>query len=195
MIANLATSWEQDKLGGNIGVQDQYICSVGGFRILKISEAGIRETLIGNVDWLNNYLMLFNTHQYRMAGKVVASQLKEMKRHQKAYLRMLDMVDESLKIIQDKDFNKFGQLLGEAWELKRQLSKYITTHSIDDIYKKAISSGAIGGKLLGAGGGGFMLFVVPLDKQEQVKQSLVSCEYVPFKFESTGTQIIFEDKV
>lgn len=193
-IAKLATIWEQDKLGGNIGAQDQYICALGGFRLLRFSEAGVRQTLIEDIDWLNPYLMLFNTHQYRMAGKVVANQLKEMKRHIKVYERMLDIVDEGQTALERKDFEGFGVLLDESWSLKKRLSKYISNPTIDDIYLKAKKVGTIGGKLLGAGGGGFMLFLAPLDKQEQIKKELINCEYVPFKFETSGTQIIFKDK-
>jgi D-glycero-alpha-D-manno-heptose-7-phosphate kinase len=195
ILAQLATIWEQDKLGGNVGVQDQYICSVGGFRLLRFSESGVRDFKFDDIDWLNPYLMLFNTHQYRMAGKVVSNQLKEMKRHTQSYLKMVELVDAGKNALDKRDFEGFGSLLGEAWSLKKQLSKYISTPTTDEIYTKAISSGAIGGKLLGAGGGGFMLFVAPLDKQEQIKRELINCEYVPFKFDTTGTQTVFKDKI
>ena len=195
IVAQFATLIEQDKLAGNIGVQDQYICSVGGFRLLRFSEAGIRDFEFTDIDWLNPYLMLFNTHQYRRAGSVVINQLKEMKKHTKVYQRILDIVDEGKTALEKQDYESFGILLDESWQLKRQLSKYISNPTIDDIYSTSLKNGAIGGKLLGAGGGGFMLFLAPLDKQESIKKELVNCEYVPFKFESTGTKIIFKDSV
>jgi len=194
-IARLATIWETEKLGGNIGIQDQFICSMGGFRLLRFSETGIRDYQFKDIDWLNPYLMLFNTHQYRLAGHVVINQLKEMKHHAKVYESMLDIVEDGVKILENKDYKEFGVLLDESWKLKRQLSKYISNPSIDDIYSKAKKSGAIGGKLLGAGGGGFMLFLASLDKQEAIKKELTNCEYVDFKFDTTGTKIIFKDSV
>ncbi len=194
-LAKLATIWEMDKLGGNIGVQDQHMCSMGGFRLLRFSEAGVRDFKFGDIDWLNPYLMLFNTHQYRMAGKVVANQLKEMKHHVKVYERMMDLVDEGKACLENKDAIGFGSLLDESWSLKKQLSKYISNPAIDDIYSRARKAGAIGGKLLGAGGGGFMVFLAPLDKQEAIKTEISNCEYVKFNFENQGTKIIFEDGV
>ncbi len=191
-IAQLATVWESDKLGGNIGVQDQYICSLGGFRLLRFSEAGIRDTRL-NVGWLEPYLMLFNTHQYRKAGEIVVNQLKEINKHTKVYERMQEVVEEGLKALEHKDFTWFGKLLDESWQLKRQLSKFISNESIDSICSKALTAGAIGGKLLGAGGGGFMLFVAHPDKQETIRKELSMCEYVPFKFENEGTRIVYRD--
>lgn len=195
MIAQLATVWETDKLDKNIGVQDQYICSVGGFRLLRFSEAGIRDIQFTDIDWLNPYLMLFNTHQYRLAGGIVANQLKEMKKHSKLYERLMDIVDEGKLCLDNKDYEGFGNLLDELWKLKRQLSKVITTPSIDAIYELGIKAGAIGGKLIGAGGGGMMIFLAPLDKQEDIKKKLTDCEYINFKFEKSGTQIIFKDEI
>ena len=195
MIAQLATVWETDKLNKNIGYQDQFICSLGGFRLLRFSEAGIRDTQFTDVDWLNPYLMLFNTHQYRLAGSVVAGQLEDMKKHSKLYERLMDIVDEGKICIENKDCEGFGTLLDESWKLKRQLSKTITTPSIDAIYEAGIKAGAIGGKLIGAGGGGMMIFLAPLDKQEDIKRSLVNCEYISFKFERSGTQILYKDKL
>ena len=197
-LAQWATVWEQDKLGGNIGAQDQYTCSMGGFNLLRFSETGVRALGFQDIDWLSPYLMLFNTHLYRMAGKVVASQLKEMKRHTKVYLRMLDIVDEGKACLDRRDIDGFGDLIKESWVLKKQLSKYISNPTIDDIYTKAIKHGAIGGKLLGAGGGGFMLFVAPLEKQEKIKAELFNCEYVSFNFETKGTQVgevMYKDKI
>jgi D-glycero-alpha-D-manno-heptose-7-phosphate kinase len=191
-IAQLATVWESDKLNGNIGYQDQYICSLGGFRLLRFSEAGIRDTRL-NVDWLEPYLMLFNTHQYRKAGEIVVNQLKEINKHTKVYERMQEVVEEGLLALNLRDFNLFGKLLDESWQLKRQLSEFISTPKIDDIYTRALSKGAIGGKLLGAGGGGFMLFLAEPDKQEAIKNELTECEYVPFKFEPEGTRIVYKE--
>lgn len=195
MLANLATVWEYDKMGGNIGAQDQYLCAMGGFRFIRFNEHGIRDKLVSPelIKPLEKYLMLFDTFQYRRAGDVVAHQLKEMKRHRKLLLSMMSMAEEGLKVIQNKDYMSFGRLLDEAWCMKKQLSKYISTTTIDDIYDTAMKAGAIGGKLLGAGGGGFIIFFVEPDKQEIVKSALSELNHIPFEFEYAGSQIIYDN--
>ena len=194
-IAKLATTWEQDKLGGNIGSQDQYLCAIGGFHLLRFSEHGIRDTTIdiGAVKPLEQYLLLFDTHQYRLAGDVVAHQLENMRSHQKIYVRMMEMVDEGLLSIKQSDWLTFGKLLDEAWQLKRGLSDYVSTPTIDLIYESAMKAGAMGGKLLGAGGGGFIVFFAEPSKHDIIKAALSELTYVPFKFETEGTKIIYHD--
>lgn len=195
VISQFATLIEQDKLAGNIGVQDQYVCSGGGFMLLRFSEVGIREFRFDNMGWLNPYLMLFHTHQYRKrAGDVVSAQLEEMADHTKSYLSLMDLVEEGLVALDAKDWELFGNILHESWMTKRELSSKITTPAIDDIYERGTKAGAIGGKILGSGGGGAMLFLSPLDKQEDIKKAIPECEYIPFKFEKEGTKIILRDE-
>lgn len=193
VIAQFATQVEREKLDGKIGMQDQLICSLGGFRLIRFSEASIRDTTI-DAKWLEPYLMLFITHQYRKrAGDVVEAQLNEMKSHTELYFKLMDLVEQGKLALDNKDWQTFGSLLGESWQIKRQLSNKITTEAIDDIYSRGIKTGAIGGKILGSGGGGAMLFLAPLDKQEAIKNELTECEYIPFKFEPEGTKIVFKD--
>ncbi|KKN31720.1 hypothetical protein LCGC14_0821050 [marine sediment metagenome] len=191
-IAKLATTWEQDKMGGNVGAQDQYLCSLGGVHLLRFSKHGVRDTPL-QADFLQDYLMMFDTHQYRRASMLVSYQMADMKKHKKLYLRMTDMVDDGLTIIGTADWADFGMLLDESWRLKKQLSKYITTPTIDGIYESAMKAGAAGGKLLGGGGGGFILFVVEPDKQDAVKNALNELTYTPFNFETEGTKVIYRD--
>ncbi len=192
-IAGLATTWEQDKMGGNVGAQDQYICALGGFHLLRFSRHGVRDKVVQCGKDLQNSLMLFDTHQYRRASMLVSYQLAEMKKHRKIYEEMVSMVDEGLKYIERNQMMTFGKLMGDSWKLKKQLSKYITTPTIDSIYDSAISAGAMGGKLLGGGGGGFILFVVEPEKQENVRNALEGLTYTPFKFETEGTKVIYHD--
>ncbi len=194
-IAKLATTWEQDKMNGNVGSQDQYLCSVGGCHVLRFNEHGIRDTEIEPklLTGLQDNLMLFDTHQYRRASDVVANQLEHMKEHENIYLRMAEMADEGLHCIKCSNWTRFGRLFDEAWTLKRQLSDHISTPSIDMIYQNALSAGAIGGKLLGGGGGGFILFFVEPEKQGRVKEALSELTYVPFKFEYEGTQVVHRE--
>ncbi len=194
-ISKLATTWEQDKMNGNVGSQDQWLCSMGGFHHLRYSEHGIRDTLLLDdvVAPLQDYLMLFDTHQYRRAGDVVAHQLEGMDAHEKHLERIVDMVGLGLKAIKDKDWGGFGVLLDEAWAVKRELSPYVSTPTIDAIYDAAKSAGAVGGKLLGAGGGGFIVFFANPDRHETIKEALADITHVPFGFESKGSVVIYRD--
>ncbi len=194
-ICKLATVWEQDKMGGNVGSQDQYLCAMGGFHLLRFSEHGIRDILLAPdlVNPLQDYLMLFDTHQYRRAGDIVAHQLAEMKRHERLLIHMAQMVDEGISLITEGDYIGFGKVVDESWQMKRQLSKYVSTAAIDSIYEAAMKVGAIGGKLLGAGGGGFIVFFVEPDKQELVKRALSDLTHIQFRFEKAGTEVIYRD--
>jgi D-glycero-alpha-D-manno-heptose-7-phosphate kinase len=195
-IARLATTWEFDKMGGNVGSQDQYLCAVGGFHILRFNEHGIRDYPLSQelVAPLQDYLMLFDTHQYRRASDVIASQLENVERNHKTIERMVEMVDEGHSLMQQGKWLEFGSLLDEAWTLKKSLSDTVSTPKIDCIYEKAKSSGAIGGKLLGGGGGGFIVFFVEPDKQEAVKKALDTLTHVPFRFENSGSTVVYRDK-
>lgn len=191
-IASVATYWEQFKMGQNVGAQDQVLCSLGGFRKLIFDEHGVRDRLI-EADGLSGYLMLFDTHQRRISGDVIASQLENLEHNESVLLRMMEMVDEGQAIIERGAWSEFGELLGESWVLKKQLSASVSTPAIDDIYSAAIKAGATGGKLLGAGGGGFILFFVPPDRQDNVRRALSDLTHVSFQFENRGTEIIYRD--
>jgi D-glycero-alpha-D-manno-heptose-7-phosphate kinase len=114
-----------------------------------------------------------------------------MKEKTKELLEMFSLVDSAEKILTSKtDLNDFGDLLHQTWVLKRGISNGISTSSIDALYEKALNAGARGGKLLGAGGGGFLLFYVEMDKQPFVMDALSELLYVPFKFENSGTKVL-----
>lgn len=191
-IASIATLWEREKRNFQIGSQDQYACAVGGFRKLMFDEHGVRDRVI-DADGLSGHLMLFDTHIRRISGDVIASQLENVQQNETRLIRMMEMVDEGVGIIERRDWVKFGALLDSAWTLKKQLSDSVSTPSIDRIYEKAMQAGAAGGKLLGAGGGGFILFLVEPEKQEGVKAVLADLTHVPFEFEARGTEVIYSD--
>ena len=194
-IAGLATVWEQDKMADNVGCQDQYLCSSGGFHVLRFTEHAINDTLLSPelVAPLQKYLMLFDTQQYRRASTVINYQLERIKQNRKILERIAGMVDDGVHDINNHDYDSFGALLNEAWSLKRQLSKYVSTLGIDGIYEKALRAGATGGKLLGGGGGGFILFLVMPDKQAEVRSALNELAYAPFDFENEGTQLVYDN--
>jgi len=191
-IAQIATIIERDKLADKVGCQDQYICAVGGFKLLQFSPSGIAEKDIQDISWLNPYLMLFDTSHYRSAGMIVSSQLDRIDTNTSTLLGLKELVYNGEDCLIKKDYKQFGLLLRDAWQLKKNLADNVSTGEIDSIYNKAIQMGAIGGKLLGAGGGGFLLFLVEPDKQETIKKAL-RLYHVPFKFENTGSQVIYAD--
>lgn len=179
------------------GIQDQIAVSFGGLNRIDFSRNGytVRPVIMScerKAD-LNNHLMLFFTGFSRFSSEIQKATEKSLKDRTAQLLEMLKFVDDAEKILIDKNKNldEFGKLLDYTWKLKRGISEAISTESIDEQYEKAINAGALGGKLLGAGGGGFLLFYVPLDKQESVKKALKGSVYVPFNFENDGTKIIF----
>lgn len=191
-LANVATLWEQEKMGYNVGSQDQYLCSVGGFLHLRFDENSVRATPL-YADPLESYLMLFDTHVRRISGDVISHQLDAMERNKESLSLMMGLVDEGVAAINSANWLRFGELIDKAWELKKDLSSFISTTKIDSIYATAKKAGAIGGKILGGGGGGFMLFFVHPNQQEAVKKALSNLTYVPFKFEKLGSEVIYSD--
>jgi D-glycero-alpha-D-manno-heptose-7-phosphate kinase len=141
---------------------------------------------------LNDHLMLFYTGIIRTASDLAKSYVDDIHSKRRQLRIMKDLVEEGLSVLNSgKDLNYFGQLLHEAWLAKRSLSSQVSNSEVDELYAKAQAGGAIGGKLTGAGGGGFMLLFVPPDQQEAVKAQLDHLIHVPFRFEPSGSQIVF----
>ena len=179
------------------GIQDQIAASFGGFNRINFSADGytVHPVIISperKIE-LNDHLMLFFTGFSRFSSDIQKGTEKSMKDKTQQLIEMYHLVDDAEKILTDKNtsLDEFGKLLDYTWKLKRGISSGISTGSIDEQYDKAIKAGALGGKLLGAGGGGFLLFYVPTEKQEAVKKALEGQMYVPFKFENEGTKIIY----
>lgn len=136
--------------------------------------------------------MLFYTGMIRTASTVAESYVKDIDSKRRQLRILKDLVDESITILNTgQDIAAFGELLHEAWESKRNLSAKVTNHEVDAMYAAARAAGALGGKLTGAGGGGFLLLFVPPAKREQVRKTLKHLVYVPFKLEFQGSQLIF----
>ena len=137
--------------------------------------------------------MLFFTGYTRFSADIQKSTTATLEEKKKQLDQMLALVDEAQDILEnkDRDIDDFGRLLDKTWKLKRDSGKEITTDSIDDFYNRGIKAGALGGKLLGAGGGGFLLFYVQKEFQEQVRNALSDLMQVPFKFEDNGTRVIY----
>ena len=141
--------------------------------------------------------MLCYTGKTRLSAGIIDDQVSSYIQARKDVIEALDQTKELAIAMKNAillgKINDFGSLLHEAWNTKKRFSARITDPNIDELYETARQNGAIGGKLLGAGGGGFMIFLVPPERQEDVKGAIPECEYVPFKFESYGTQIIFNN--
>ncbi len=197
-LAVKAIHIEQDLIGESVGSQDQVAASFGGLnRILFDSSKNIDvESIIipsKRLAELQGNLMLFFTGFARTASKIAKKQIEITNQKENELNNMLEICDEGFKQLTDpnQSLDGFGLLLNEQWKVKRSLTNIITNKEINEIYDAGISAGALGGKLLGAGGGGFMLFYVPKEKQESVRKVLKSKLYVPFRFDSTGSKIIY----
>jgi D-glycero-alpha-D-manno-heptose-7-phosphate kinase len=190
---------ERDILKENVGVQDQIATAYGGLNKIIIHANGDFEVTplvlpFERMHELHNHLLLFFTGVSRTASDVAADKIRSIPQKSHELHQMRDMVDTAERILcGGQDINLFGELLHESWSLKRQLSSKVAPSFIDDIYTKARHAGAIGGKLLGAGGGGFMLFFVKPEDKPKVCDALKDLLLVPFDFESSGSQIIFYD--
>lgn len=177
------------------GVQDQIAASFGGFNRINFSKEGYTvDPIIISPErkkTLNENLMLFFTGFSRFSSDIQVTTESAMKDKESRLLEMLSLVDEAEKILESKcNLGEFGRLLNHTWKLKRGITNRISTDSIDGLYQIAMNAGALGGKLLGAGGGGFLLFYVEKDKQESVRAALKKLLYVPFEFENGGTRVI-----
>jgi D-glycero-alpha-D-manno-heptose-7-phosphate kinase len=190
---------EQERLKEHVGSQDQVTAAYGGFNqisFLQNGEISIRPMTLSQerVAELNSHLMLFYTGIIRTASDIAGTFVENIHAREKQLRLLHGMVDESIAILNSSDdIQRFGLLLHEAWKAKRSLSAQISNARVEDIYGQAISAGAIGGKLSGAGGGGFMLLFVPPSKRQQVIDRLNRLIHVPFKFDFSGSQIIFFD--
>jgi D-glycero-alpha-D-manno-heptose-7-phosphate kinase len=188
---------EQNLLKETVGSQDQVMAAFGGLRHVQFAKDGAitADPLIlprERSAELQSHLLLFYTGIARTASEVAQSFVARLEDCKKQLHIMRELVDESIDILASgMDICAFGDLLHEAWKIKRSLSPTVSNREIDDLYKRARSAGALGGKLTGAGGGGFLLLFVPPQKQPKVLQALAHLIHVPFAFESAGSQIVF----
>ena len=179
------------------GWQDQIAASFGGMNRIDFNRDGTYEVnpIIIHPDrkrLLNDNLLMFFTGFTRFSSDLQKENAMGYAEKTKQLQKMCSLVDDAERILEDKHGNidDFGYLLDETWKLKRQIGGSITTNSIDELYEKGKEAGALGGKLLGAGGGGFFLFYVQPEKRESVMKAMKDLLYVPFKFEDGGTRVI-----
>lgn len=200
LLADQAIHLERDLCQEAGGWQDQIAASFGGLNRINFKDNNYSVVPIiispERKRLLNDSLMMFFTGFTRFSSDVQkanqstpetsAAKIERLK-------KMLDLVDDAQKVLQDKDsdLDDFGRLLDTTWRLKRQTGSAVSTSGIDALYEKGIKAGALGGKLLGAGGGGFLVFYVQKEKQAAVHEAMKDLLYIPFKFENEGTKVIY----
>lgn len=180
------------------GWQDQVAVAFGGFNRIDFNDDEYRVTPIlisqERRELLENNLMLFFTGFTRFSAEIQEKAKEEFDKEEKIRQldKMVELVDRAQAVLENnkENIDKIGLLLDEQWTLKKEFSSEVSNDSLDNIYSKAKKAGALGGKLLGAGGGGFFLFYVPKRKQNAVRKALKLME-VPFEFEQNGTRIIY----
>lgn len=196
-LASSAIHIEQEIIKENVGSQDQIAASFGGFNKIEFFPSGgfeVSPVVISKEreEALAGHLMLFFTGFSRIASDIAKAQIDNMSNRESELKRMHSMVEESISILGQANSNieEFGRLLNETWQYKRSLSDRISNPAIDNLYSEAVDAGAIGGKILGAGGGGFLLLFVPPQDQPKVRKALCNLVHVPFKFEKTGSCVV-----
>lgn len=186
VLCSEAGGW-QDQIAASYGGLNRISFGADGYEVLPVIISPERKKRLNE-----NLLMFFtgftrysfeihNTNHVSPADK--RAQLREMSA----------LVDEAETVLtdQERDLDDFGRLLGHTWRLKKQIGSEISTESIDRLYERGIRAGALGGKLLGAGGGGFLLFYVPLENRKAVREAMRDLLYIPFEFENSGTRVIY----
>ncbi|HOL67319.1 MAG TPA: kinase [bacterium] len=196
-LALAAIHVEQDLLRENVGCQDQISAAFGGLNVIEFqcnNEFVVKPVTIGSdrLEELQSRCLLFFTGLSRTASEIAAQQIKTASSKSRELTIMREMVTEATRILTGNEpLKKFGQLLHESWKLKRSLTPLISNSRIDGIYEKGITAGAWGGKILGAGGGGFILFLAPPERHGRIRNALKELLEVPVKFEDSGSRIIF----
>jgi D-glycero-alpha-D-manno-heptose-7-phosphate kinase len=188
---------EQELIKENVGSQDQAFAAYGGLNLIEFSSSGAIEvnpviTDTGRIKLFEQRLMLFYTGISRVASEIAGEQIRNTDKNSENLHKMKKLVDESFDILvsSKRNIDEFGEMLNHTWSLKKTLSSRISNEDTDKLYEMALKAGAMGGKLLGAGGGGFMLLYVQPEKQNEVKNELSGYLHVPFKFDFGGSKIL-----
>ena len=200
-LAEEAIHVERDRCGDRVGSQDQVSAAFGGLNHVRFApddSIAVEPVPLPaeRMAAFQDSLLLFFTGFSRYSSEVVAEQLQNVPNKNKELSEMAAMVDEGLRILASgRDLADFGRLLHESWLLKRSLSSRVSTPEIDAMYETARKAGAVGGKITGAGGGGFLLLYVEPDRQPAVRQALSHLLHVPFDLDHAGSQIIFSNPI
>ena len=195
-LAREACTVEIDTLKKPIGIQDQYIAAYGGLRFFEFLPNGEVKTKKVNISTnarraMNDNFLLFFTGVGRKSATILKEQKRNIKDRSSELREMKEMAYQARTYIEAENFDALGDLMHQSWELKKRLAGTISNGQINDLYDAARAAGAIGGKIAGAGGGGFLLLYVPYERQKKVRAILKDLQELPFRLESDGTKIIF----
>jgi D-glycero-alpha-D-manno-heptose-7-phosphate kinase len=196
LLAKVACEIEIDYCRKPIGKQDQYACAYGGFNSHTFSKNGVitRPVVleVDTIDYLENNLILLYTSKGRSADNILQNQSKNMEENQKSFETMKSMVDLARQFhfdLQKQDLSHFGEMLDYSWQLKKQVSEGISNSDLDEMYEEAKRCGAKGGKVLGAGGGGFMLLYADRNAQYKIRERFANCKPFNFNFDFSGSTV------
>jgi D-glycero-alpha-D-manno-heptose-7-phosphate kinase len=195
-LAREACTIEIDVLKKPIGIQDQYIAAYGGLRFMdflpdgevKVERVKLSAESLRN---LNDNFLLFFTGVSRSSSSILNEQKNNIKDRRSELREIKQMAFQARKDVEQGNFDSFGELMNESWELKKRLAGTISNGRLNEIYETACRAGAIGGKITGAGGGGFLLLYVPYERQKKVRAALDGLQELPFRLEADGTKVIF----
>jgi D-glycero-alpha-D-manno-heptose-7-phosphate kinase len=197
-LAKEACHIELDVLKKPIGIQDQYICAYGGLRYIEF-EAGTGQVHTRRVQLseatkrqLNNNLLLFYTGVTRKADTILSEQKKNIRSRESVLEEMKHIVNIACDQLHRGNVHEIGELLHESWLLKKKLASKVSNSDVDDLYTIARKAGATGGKIAGAGGGGFLLLYCPPSRQEYLRQELHMLQELPFNLAQDGSKVIFD---
>lgn len=200
-LASTACDIEINRLGDPIGKQDQYAAAYGGLNFIRFGQDGsvdVEKVVMQPMAkaQLDRNLLMYYTGTTHSASAILREQNKEMQQLSKRQVigRMVDMAYELKQVLENNYIDDFGRILHEGWLLKKSISNGISNPVIDTLYDTGLQAGALGGKLLGAGGAGFVLFYVPEDKQALFRQQMQAYTELPFHFESYGSKIIYTNE-
>jgi len=200
-LAKISYEIEKNKLNETVGIQDQIATSFGGFNSVDINKDGTYQISPVNLSTLGlksfmDRLILVNTGQTRRASEIATKQIENIKNKKNEYLILQNMVAAAKNYLSNNEIDKFGLLMHEAWDIKRNLSSAVSNKNINDLYDFGIKNGVLGGKILGAGGGGFLLFVCKEGIRDNLvgKLNLNNIKVFPFNISTTGTKIIYSEE-
>jgi D-glycero-alpha-D-manno-heptose-7-phosphate kinase len=196
VLAQKACEVEIGRLSRPIGKQDQYIAAYGGLRFIRFlpDEQVVVERVVineGGLRRFNQHLMLFYTNHGRQAATILNEQVENIRGRMHVLRELKSMAYTARGLLEQGNFDDFGRMLHESWQLKKTLASKISNSEIDELYAKARKAGALGGKITGAGGGGYLLLYCPREKQYEVRAALSGLDELPFHLESDSSKVIF----
>lgn len=195
-LTNLSIFYEQKILKETVGIQDQIASVYGGLNFIKISKNGnfhVEKIFKNNFDLklLSNNLILIYTGVQKIKNSELKKYVNTLQNQKETMFQTMDFAKEAKKILENKNFDDFGKLLAKSWQIKKKIYKNISNSDVNLIYNLGIKNGALGGKLLGAGGGGFILFYVPKNKKKIFKEKMSNFVNIDLNVEEEGTKIIY----